>query len=90
MITTPRPYPVYKDSPRLGQPLLGPTEKWLAAMLLKSLQTAWDLVSQTRLWRGYLDAQGRRSRTSNISDAEISDRFVTQSGGVDKAVKKFE
>ena len=33
-----------------GQPILALTEHWLAALLIKHLQTAWDLVSQTRLW----------------------------------------
>ena len=46
----PRPYSVRKVAPWLSLLILSPTKTWLVARLRKHLQTAWDLVSQTRLW----------------------------------------
>ena len=121
--STPRPDPANRDPPCLDQPILSHTENWLAAILRKHLQTAWDLVSQTRLWpkrricfmrtmimkeTSHLDNRERKlapqgndtypSRGANdilqknsiTSKVEISDRFVTQPGGVITTVKKFE
>ena len=51
------PHSGHKVSLPNGQPMLAPAEHWLAALLTKHLQTAWDLVSQTRLW---LSVQGRQ------------------------------
>ena len=45
----PRPH-FHKEPPCLDQPIPSHTENWLVAILRKHLQTAWDLVSQTRLW----------------------------------------
>ena len=89
----PRPYLFYKEPPCLGRTAFDPTEQWLAAMLKKRLQTAWDLVSQTRLWHEMSRKpcmRGKRKGALRIGDEAISDRFVTQPGGVDTTVKKFE
>ena len=62
----PRPHSLNKVSPCLSISILSPTKNWLAARIRKHLQTAWDLVSQTRLWHSEDFAIGYKMTLSTV------------------------
>ena len=80
LLSNPRPHPANRDPPHIDHPIPSHTENWLVAILRKHLQTAWDLVSQTRLWiTNTFHVRGNTGNTFKSGNAQKEeDRCVMQ------------
>ena len=80
LLSNSRPHLANRDPPCIDHPIPSHTENWLVAILRKHLQTAWDLVSQTRLW--ITDTSHVRQATGEISSGEMGDAQKDEERGV--------